>query len=1182
MSNTLVDLIESRATHLGDTVAYFHLRDGVQPESPTTYAQLAARAQHLAAELQARRLEGERVLLLYPAGPEFVVGFFGCLLAGAIGVPAPPPEANRHPRSSARLRAIVQDCQARLILSDGSVAPEHSAESLDSPIPMPALDSTHFAGEGAALWRRPAVAPRDVAYLQYTSGSTSTPKGIKVTHDNLVFHLAHLQHICRYTPESVTVTWMPNFHDWGLVEGLLEPFFNGTPCYVMAPFSFVRRPANWLRSISQFRGTHTQGPSFAYEHCLRRFRASDFEEMDLTCWQSAGIAAEPINFPVMQEFHRTFAPYGFAWNTFCPAFGLGEATLMMSCCSPGEPPRALPLDPAALEQNRVAERSSDGAASSVRTVVSCGRLHRETIVRIVEPSTGARLPDREVGEIWIKDRAVAAGYWQRESESAEVFEASIRETGEGPFLRTGDLGFLAEGELFVTGRLKDLIIIRGSNHYPQDIEWTVQRLDPAFAGQTSAAFSIIEDDVERLVIVQEIDRARRPDAELQSLLARIVERVVENHEIEVHRVLLVERGTIPKTASGKTQRRATREAYLHGALEAAAVWGRRSDQRAAGDSEAAEKTTLSLDGRANTDAADDESRGKADRLVAWLRDFARRRVNSQLMDQRRMVSPHVLLELGNHGLFGMQTPTKYGGLDLRTPDVLRVLEQLAAIDLSLATLVFLSNTNGLLPIVKHASEETKAKILPGLAAGRQLAAFALSEPGAGANIGAMEAVAIRQPGGGWNLRGTKRWNGSAWASWVTVIAREAEPNGSRESISAFLVATDQPGVRIGEEALTVGLRSIVQNALLLDDVSLSPTDRLGGPGNGLRVANEALAVGRLCVGAVCLGAAKRALQLVDRYAQRRVIATGTLSEHPYTISVCQQAWLELAGLEAILRRLAAAADADADAKEPNLDWQAMVVKVLASEFLNRFAGQAVQLLGGRGFMENNEVGRIFRDAKALSIGEGPNESLLGYLGQAPQRARIERWLTQEGLGDTGGRFAATCQEIFARCRRLESLTPAQRDQWAAHWAGQVALAATRQAWIARDATTLRVVGAWAEAELTQIMATSLTAAELGPGPIPTSELRGEMTRLCHAIGDLHQELPGEDAALDAYLRPEPNAAATPIPGEAAAEPRSARRATGENKCEPPEPSTPEGLLASRAQLEKLLRARLQPDEFPRT
>ena len=1173
MIKTVVDLIEARADRLGDAVAYFYLRDGIHPESPTTYAQLAARARQVARELQARQLTGERVLLLYPAGPEFLVGFFGCLMAGAIAVPAPPPDANRHQRSSARLHSIVDDCDARLVLSDGSFPSELLADVGRGAQPLGVLNTTHFDGRDTDGWKRLPVGPHDLAYLQYTSGSTSTPKGIKITHDNLVFHLAYLQNTCRYSPESVTVTWMPNFHDWGLVEGLLEPFYNSTPCYVMSPFSFVRRPAHWLRAISQFRGTHTQGPSFAYEHCLRRFRASDFVGVDLSHWRSAGIAAEPINYAVMQEFHRTFAPYGFEWTTFCPAFGLGEATLMASCCPSGEPPRALQLDPAALEQNRVVDRPDQ---AHCRTVVSCGRLHDATVVRIVEPTTRVRLNDREVGEIWIQDRAVAAGYWQREAESREIFAARTSQPEEGPFLRTGDLGFLAEGELFVTGRWKDLIIIRGSNHYPQDIEWTVQRLDSDLQGQTGAAFSIIADDVERLVIVQEIDSARRASTDLQRLLSRIVETVVEQHEIEVYRVWLVERGTIPKTASGKIQRRAMREAYLSGAIEPLAAWTRpgSDDLRVTRGpvptgAVSGEQPSLAVNEQRSVD--------QADRLVQWLRDFSRRRMNSQLMDQRRMVSPHVLLEFGNQGLFGLQIPAQYGGLELRTTDLLRVIEQLAAIDPSLATLVFLSNTNGLRPIVNFGSPAVQARLLPDLAAGRQLAAFALSEPVAGANIGAIETVATRQSGGGWQLRGDKRWNGSAWASWVTVIAREANPDGAREGFSAFLVPTDRPGVRIGEEALTVGLRSIVQNRLHFDGVGLTADDLLGAGGDGLRVANDALAVGRLCVGAVSLGAVKRAFQLLDRYAHRRRIATGYISEHPYTISIYQQACVQLASLETLLRQIAPLADTGT----ADLDWLAMVVKVLASEYLNDFVGRAVQLLGGRGFMENNEVGRIFRDAKSLTIGEGPNESLLGYLGQAAQRPRIEAWLSSLGASAVREQLAKTAVEISARTRSLPRLTPAQREQWASHLTGQVVLAAVRQALTNADRDTPEYVREWASAEMRAGAAQALRAAEAGPGPLERSELESQFARIRAAIGDLQQALPGEDTELDPELALPPSTAgatAKPEPeaGRNHANPQAARSTS------PQERPTPDAAEASRTRLEQLLRARLNPDEISQT
>ncbi len=353
MPETLTDIVLNRAAQLEEKIAFTVLRDGIEPSQQINYRELAERSQAIAAELQKRGLARERALLLYPAGIEFLVGFLGCLMAGVIGVPAPPPESTRQKRSGSRLRSIIDDCDARIVLTSSETLPHVTELLSDQRIALATFETQRISVTPASTLPLSMASDSELAYLQYTSGSTSTPKGIEITHKNLVHHLKWLQKTCSYDSDSVTITWMPNFHDWGLVEGLLQPLFNGTPCYILSPFSFVRRPRNWLAAISRFGGTHSQGPSFAYEHCLRRVADDLLADFDLSRWKAAGIAAEPINFQVMQQFFQKFRRCGFSWETFCPAYGLGEATLMVSFCGVRNAPQALQLDAAVLERNEV-------------------------------------------------------------------------------------------------------------------------------------------------------------------------------------------------------------------------------------------------------------------------------------------------------------------------------------------------------------------------------------------------------------------------------------------------------------------------------------------------------------------------------------------------------------------------------------------------------------------------------------------------------------------------------------------------------------------------------------------------------------------------------------------------------------------------------------------------------------
>ena len=432
------------------------------------------------------------------------------------------------------------------------------------------LDTEQVDVHLADQWQDPHIDQHGLAYLQYTSGSTSVPKGVMLSHDNLMHHSAYLQRACGYTPDGATVTWMPYFHDYGLVEGLIQPLYTGVPCYVMSPLSFVKRPQRWLEAISKYRATHSQAPNFAYDQCVRRVKPAKREGLDLSFWKAAGNAAEPINPRVMREFADAYAPHGFRWTTFAPAYGLAEATLLVSSKRVGTEPAILSLDATALEKGHIALANENVLQ---RDIVSCGQLVCETEVVIANPDTLTRCEADEVGEIWVADPGVAGGYWQRAEATQETVKARLKDSPTtGPYLRTGDLGFMRDGELYITGRIKDLIIIRGTNHYPQDIEWTVQQLHPALRPDYGAAFSIIDDGEEKLVVVQEVERQYQLTLEAEELLADIRQAISEAHELQVSEIALVKSGNVLKTSSGKIQRRACRDNFLAGTLEVIADW----------------------------------------------------------------------------------------------------------------------------------------------------------------------------------------------------------------------------------------------------------------------------------------------------------------------------------------------------------------------------------------------------------------------------------------------------------------------------------------------------------------------------------------------------------------------------------------------------------------------------------
>ncbi|HEV8195537.1 MAG TPA: AMP-binding protein [Gemmatimonadales bacterium] len=1116
---TLVEVARRHARERGDQLAYLLLEDGDTEGPRLTFREFDEAARRIAAGLLRHARPGDRALLVYESGLDFLTAFFGCLYAGVIAVPAPAPEANRRQQGLPRLEAIVKDCDARLLLCNPHTRGLLEGLNLEQSLLRQTtwLDTVELAATPAPDVALPESAPEAVAFLQYTSGSTATPRGVMVNQANLVGHLTMIQEACSYDAESVSVTWMPHFHDYGLIQGMLAPFLNGTPAILMSPFAFVKNPLNLLRAITRYRGTHTEGPSFAYAHCLKRGNPAKWEGLDLSSWRSIGNAAEPVHPGTMEEFTRVFAAYGLRETTMSPAFGLAEVTLLATTSRADERAIAGAFDPAALARDEAVVVSPTAAA--VRKVAGCGRPLPHTQVAIVHPETRRRVPDQRVGEIWVASPTIPAGYWGRPEESEATFRARI-EGEDGPsWLRTGDLGFLSGGQLYITSRLKDLIIVRGLNHHPQDIEWSVHESHPALRPGNVAAFGVDAGGEERLVLVHELRDGPRTDAELDAIPPAIAEALALRHEIPLQAVVLIPTGTLPKTSSGKVQRRACRAAFLAGTLDAIRVWSPPNVRAAAAMAAPASGAPTSSTGTApERDESNplELSRRRADTLIAWLREYAERHINSRLIDERRCLPPNIVLDFGNRGVFGLQAPQRFGGLALGEWDALRVYIQLAAVDPTIATLVFLHNTNGLRPILHHAPEALREELLPLLAAGRELAAFTLSEPGAGSNLGALEARATPE-GDGWRIDGVKRWNGSAWTGVITVFARLVDARGRARAPTAFVVRQSEPGVHLGPESLTMGIRGIIQNSVEFRGVHVTPARMLGTPGGGMAVAADVLSHGRLATGSVALGVALRALQLVGRYTARRTIDTGLLADNPQTIVAVSEVAHRIALDTALLQQEAGRIDAGLPIQRE----VAMAIKVAATDTGNAAADLAVQLLGGRGYMENNIAPQLFRDARMLSIGEGANEGLIGAIGRGVRMG--EEIVQYLGELDPSGGVAGRLRALATRLESLRNAGPVVQPDarvWHDAQLGRAAIAALRLAIAHRMGASLPT--AWAEATF----AAALVAAEQGTPALAAAEtgdaLRAVIASYRDWIGDVEPLAPDVDVALDPLLRREAN------------------------------------------------------------
>jgi acyl-CoA synthetase (AMP-forming)/AMP-acid ligase II len=569
---TLVELLGERARRSPERPAYVFLRDGETEATRLVLGEIDRRARVVAATLRRLKARGERALLFYPTSEDFVTAFFGCMCAAVIAVPVPPPGLGRLTRALPRLQAILHDSGARLVLTTSRVCA--SLPTIVSAAPD--LEALHWLATdtlppaGDEGWLDPGVDSNSIAFLQYTSGSTADPRGVVITHANTLHNLASMQERFANNEDTVCVSWLPLYHDMGLIGALLGTLYGGGRLILMSPEAFLQRPVRWLQAISRYRADLSGGPNFAFDHCTARITPEQRATLDLSSWTLACTGAEPVRAATLERFARTFAACGFRSEAFYPCYGLAESTLLVTSGARSAPFGTTTVQPKALERGIALEATEDDHTDAVRRVVACGRSLDDQRLAIVDPESRRECQPREVGEIWVSGPSVAGGYWNRADETERVFGARLSGVDDRVFLRTGDLGFMDEGNLFVAGRLKDLIIINGRNHYPQDIETTVEAADPVLQQGACAAFSIDADGDERLVIAAEVQRAagtRRNGTGVDDTVRAIRQAVAEVHGVEVHAVRLLKPGTIPKTSSGKLRRLACRDAFLSGTLD---------------------------------------------------------------------------------------------------------------------------------------------------------------------------------------------------------------------------------------------------------------------------------------------------------------------------------------------------------------------------------------------------------------------------------------------------------------------------------------------------------------------------------------------------------------------------------------------------------------------------------------
>lgn len=562
---TIVSVLRQRAILHPEKLVFTFLEERSGIDQSITYGELELASRRVAIKLSELGLQGNRVLMFYPSGLEFIFAFFGCLISGVVPVPAYPPRKNR---SLKRIHAIAANCGAVSILTTDDIS--QSLERNFSEDPLLNKLSWHSTESWASgeMKEQNLQEPdfENLAFLQYTSGSTGDPKGVMVSHRNIMYNLKSLQIFFRITNKDVLVNWVPQFHDLGLIFGVLETVFSGIHAVLISPVSFITNPFFFLQTIGRFHATISGQPDFAFNLCVDRTDDAQRSCLDLSSLRSLYSGAEPVRKSTFERFYQAFSPAGLKSEALFPAYGMAESTLILTGIDADHPPSYLPVHSSSLEIGNVVPASDGEDEKDIRWITGNGKPNMDTSILITDPETKEILPPDKIGEIWASGSTIAMGYYNKPQLSEEVFRVSTAGSDEPVWLRTGDLGFLHDQELYITGRLKDLIIIHGRNFYPQDIELTVEESHPSIRKTCSAAFSFEVDGTEKLGVVAELRRSViHPDT--SRVIDEIAAAIFREFEIQPGRIVLIRIGSIPKTSSGKIMRNATREYLVTGKFD---------------------------------------------------------------------------------------------------------------------------------------------------------------------------------------------------------------------------------------------------------------------------------------------------------------------------------------------------------------------------------------------------------------------------------------------------------------------------------------------------------------------------------------------------------------------------------------------------------------------------------------
>jgi acyl-CoA synthetase (AMP-forming)/AMP-acid ligase II len=566
---SLAHLLLARGNTSSDEPAFTLVESGENPVDSIKAWELLECAKRVAASLQRTTAPGSRVLLVFPHRLEFIVAFFGSILAGVVPVPAVLPRTRR---SSDSLLGIAASSEASVVLTLERLLPsitEIMSGSAGSHVECRAVED--LLRDAPGPFELPSLKPEDLAYLQFTSGSTGRPKGVEVKHRNVLHNCRLLEDALEMRPGDPIVSWLPFFHDWGLVGCMIYPLFAQLPAYLLDPIEFLYAPVRWLRAISRFRAVLSCAPNFAYQFCCEGIREEEKSKLDLACWRVAMVGAEPVRKSTLERFAASFSACGFRRDALYPSYGLAENTLIVSGGTPSAGPVYLSVDRRFLERRQVV-RIEEQDDRRVRTLVSCGRPLGEQCLEIVNPATSMPCAEEEVGEVWVSGHSVTRGYWQSVEATRETYFAQLRDGDPSLFLRTGDLGFLSGNELFLCGRMKDVIIKGGTNYFAEDVERIAEEGHAALRSLGGAAFAVDVADLERLVIVHELNYGDKPDH--KEVFAGIQDAMLDAFGMMADAIVLIQPGSLPKTTSRKICREMTRSLFLRQELQTIGMWKR--------------------------------------------------------------------------------------------------------------------------------------------------------------------------------------------------------------------------------------------------------------------------------------------------------------------------------------------------------------------------------------------------------------------------------------------------------------------------------------------------------------------------------------------------------------------------------------------------------------------------------